>query len=302
MNNPHTHHSTHSASVATNTVTQPSQLNQSALGSSALPPMLLAMVMVSIVLLILVGGSLFCFPAFAQSYWVWPLKPFNTRFLGAIYLTSLMGLVSLVLSRRVALARLIIPMMAVFTTIVLMVSCLQLQQFNAERRATDLWFWLYLVDCVGAGYYCGYLRTQHCPGLRRLPTPWAVGLGVQSGILGAYGLSLLLAPAATGSGWLWPLDVFHAQLYSAIFLAGSVGSALLSRWTTAIATKTLGVIQVTFSSLVLLGTWVVDRDVQGIDWNLVVNWAWVGAIALLGLMGLGLIKQSVDAVKSAADG
>ncbi|MEO1446479.1 MAG: hypothetical protein AAFV46_09625, partial [Cyanobacteria bacterium J06635_11] len=102
-------------------MTQPSQLNQSALGSSALPPMLLAMVMVSIVLLILVGGSLFCFPAFAQSYWVWPLKPFNTRFLGAIYLTSLMGLVSLVLSRRVALARLIIPMMAVFTTIVLMV-------------------------------------------------------------------------------------------------------------------------------------------------------------------------------------
>ncbi|NJM99206.1 MAG: hypothetical protein HC800_20560 [Phormidesmis sp. RL_2_1] len=285
----------------TGTTTRPSPLGRSQLRSLALPPMLLTMVMASIVLLILVGGTLFCFPEFAQSRWVWPLKPFNTRFLGAIYLTALVGLVSLVISRRVALTRLIMPMMAVFTTIVLMVSCLQLQQFEPGRRATDIWFWLYLVDCVGAGYYCGYFSAYHFPRLRRLPGLWPIGLGVQSGILGVYGWSLLFSPVAAGSAWLWPLDVFHAQLYSAIFLAGSLGSALLSRRATTAETKTLGAIQVTFSSLVLLGIWLVDRVAQRIDWGLWVSWAWVGAIALLGLIGLGLISQSSLGAKTATD-
>jgi len=278
--------------TATNVTAEPWQLSQARSQPTTLPPILLALTATSIVLLIVVGGALFCFPSFAQSHWLWPLKPFNTRFLGAIYLTALVGLSSLVFSRRIALARLVIPMMWVFTTVVLMVSCLQLQQFNAQRKATDIWFWLYLVDCVGASYYWGYIRFHHFSGLRRLPAPWSAVLGVQSGILGAYGLSLLLTPAATGSAWLWPLDVFHAQLYSSIFLTGAVGSALLSRWATAAEARALGAVQVTFSSFVLLGIWLVDREVQTIDWGLFVNWAWVSAIALLGLIGLGLIKQS----------
>lgn len=300
MTIPHTHHSKQSG-LATGTASEPSQLGQSQLHSSALPPWLLAMVMVSIVLLIMVGGALFCFPDLAQSRWVWPLKPYNTRFLGAIYLTSLVGLASLVLSRGVALTRLIIPMTSVFTTIVLMVSCLDLQQFNPGRRATDLWFWLYLVDCVGITYYWGYFRSHNYLGLRRLPALWPVGLGVQSGLLGAYGLSLLLSPVAAGGAWLWPLDVFHAQLYSALFLAGAIGSALLSRRATAAEARSLGAIQVTFSSLVLLGIGLVDREVQGIKWGLLVNWAWVGAIALLGIVGLGLIKQSRNVAQKAGD-
>ena len=266
--------------------------------SSKIPPLLLALVMVSVVLLIIVGGSLFFLPELAQSRWVWLLLPFNTRFLGAIYLTALVGLASLVLSRRVALTRLVVSMMWVFTTGVLLVSCLQLQQFNAGRRATDIWFWLYLVDCIGATYYLGYFREHNFLGLRRLPTPWAVGLGIQAGILGAYGLSLLFFPVPAGSGWLWPLDVFHAQLYSSIFLTGAVGSALLSRWATAAEMKALGAVQVTFSSFTLLGIWLVDREVQGIDWGLFVSWAWVGAIVLLGIVGLGLIKQSGRIIKT----
>ncbi|MEM6597948.1 MAG: hypothetical protein AAF635_07235 [Cyanobacteria bacterium P01_C01_bin.69] len=258
-----------------------------------LPLILQILTITSIVLLIVVGGALFCFPEVSQARWVWPLKPFNIRFLGAIYLSALVGLASLFLSRRGALIRLIIPMMWVFTTVVLMVSCLQLQQFSPGRRATDIWFWLYLVDAIGATYYWGHFKSHSFLGLRRLPKPWAIGLSVQAGILGAYGLSLLFFPASTGSGWLWPLDVFHAQLYSSIFLTGAVGSALVARRTTATELKALGAVQITFSGFSLLGTWLVDKEVQRINWGLFVNWAWVGAIALLGIIGIALIKQSV---------
>ncbi|MEL6553767.1 MAG: hypothetical protein AAFQ63_09955 [Cyanobacteria bacterium J06621_11] len=282
----------HATRLATSPVLQSPKINQSQSQSAAVPPILLTLASISIVLLIIVGGTLFCLPEFSQSRWLWDLKPFNTRFLGAIYLTALVGLASLMLSRRAAMARLVVPMMWVFTTIVLLVSCLQLQQFTPERRATDIWFWLYIVDCLGATYYWGYFRRHTFIGLRKLPTPWALGLGVQSGLLGAYGLSLFFSPVAAGGAWLWPLDVFHSQLYSSIFLTGAVGSAILSRQTTAAEVRALGAVQVTFSSLTLLGLWLVDKEVQGIDWSLVTNWAWVGAIALLGLVGLGLIRQS----------
>jgi len=261
--------------------------------NALLPPLLLTLVTISIILLIIVGGGLFFFPKFSQPRWLWPLTPFNTRFLGAIYLTALVSLSSLVLAKRETLTRLVMPMMWVFTTVVLTVSCLQLQQFAASRKATDIWFVLYLVDCIAASYYLGYYRHQSYEGLRRLSKSWSIGLGLQAGLLGAYGLGLLLLPATVGSWWPWPLDAFHSQLYSSIFLTGAVGAAILSFKATAIELKALGAIQVTFSSLVLVGIWVVDRAVNKIDWSALGNWAWVGAIALLGIAGLALIRQSL---------
>ncbi|MEO0767962.1 MAG: hypothetical protein AAFY72_00795 [Cyanobacteria bacterium J06649_4] len=257
-----------------------------------LPRLLLALVLFSVVLLIPVGGGLFFFPEFFGPLWPWALTPFNLRFLGAIYLTSLVGLLSLVLAKRASPVRLILPMMWVFTTVVLLVSCLHLEQFAPTRRITDIWFWLYFVDCVGTSYYMGYSRQQTLMQGRRLPTRWSVGLSLQAGLIGAYGLGLLIFPETTSSAWSWPLDTFHARLYSAIFLAGAVASALLSRHAQAIECRALGLVQVTFSLLVIAGMWVVDRAVDKIDWSLGSNWLWLLVMALFGIVGLGLIYQS----------
>lgn len=257
-----------------------------------LPPILVAIAITSLLLTLTVGSALLFFPGVIQPRWVWPLKPYNTRFLGAIYLTASVGFISLLSGRRSAMARLIVPMFFVFTTNALMVSCLQLQQFSGARRATDIWFWLYLLDCAGSAYYLGYYRQHAFLGLRRLPQLWSAVLGGQAGLMGAYGLSLLFFPVAAGSRWLWPLDIFHSQLYSSIFLAGAVGAAVLLRRATASELTALGTIQLVFSSLSLFGVWVVDREIQGIDWSLLTSWGWVGAITLLGIAGLGLIWQS----------
>lgn len=257
-----------------------------------LPTLLRILAWVSIGLLVLVGGGLFFLPNFLGPVWVWPLTPFNLRFLGAIYLTSLVALLSLVVARQAALARLIVPMMWVFTTVVLLVSCLHLEQFSAGRRATDIWFWLYLVDCVGASYYLGYFRQQSFAGLRRLPRAWSWLLGIQAGLIGAYGLGLLMFPEVTSSTWSWPLDAFHARLYSAIFLTGAIASTLLSRGATAIECRALGIVQIAFSALVLIGTFVVDQEVNKIDWSLPINLTWLVVMALFGLVGIALIYQS----------
>ena len=256
-----------------------------------LPALLLILSIISIVFLVFVGGGLFFFPVSWRPIWLWSLTPFNIRFLGAIYLTSLVALLSLVLARKAALIRLIVPMMWVFTTVVTLVSCLHLEQFDANRTTTDIWFWLYLVDCVGASYYLGYFKQKSFEGLYRLPLGWSIGLGLQAGLLGAYGLGLLIFPETTSSSWTWPLDIFHARLYSSIFLTGAIGSAILSRRAKSIECTALGVIQATFSGLVLAGVWIVDREVDKIDWSLSSNWVWLGAIALLGIVGVGLTQQ-----------
>lgn len=264
---------------------------------ASIPVPLFVMALISSLLLLLVGGSLFFFPEFARSRWVWSLTPFNTRFLGAIYLTALVGLSILLATRRALPARLIVLMMWVFTTVVLVVSCLQTGQFNLARRATAIWFGLYAADCLGASDYLWHYRQRTFNELKHLPRYWTRYLQLQAVFLGVYGLGLLLLPAQFGLLWPWPLDTFHCQLYSSIFLTGAAGAALLTRQTTAMELGALGLIQAALSSFVIAGVVVVDLAVRKIDWGLFSNWIWMGAFVLLGIAGLGMLWEARQHLK-----
>ncbi|MEM9007908.1 MAG: hypothetical protein AAGE59_30905 [Cyanobacteria bacterium P01_F01_bin.86] len=259
---------------------------------TAFPVPLVVLALISSLLLLLVGGSLFFFPDVARSRWVWSLTPFNTRFLGAIYLTAFVGLAILLVTRRALPARLIVLMTWVFTSVVLLVSCLQTGQFNLARRATALWFGLYAADCLGSSYYLWHYGRRRFTELKRLPRYWVLYLQLQAGLLGVYGLGLLFLPVQFGLVWPWPLDAFHSQLYSSIFLVGAAGAALLAWQTTAAELWALGTVQIALSSFVIAGVAIVDVVVRKIDWGLLGNWMWMGAFALLGIMGLGMIVQS----------
>lgn len=265
-------------------------VTQNATASVPMPLFIIALI--SSLLLVLVGGSLFFFPEVARSRWVWSLTPFNTRFLGAIYLTSLVGLSILLVTRRVLSVRLIVPMMWIFTTVVFVVSCLQIEQFDLARRATAIWFGLYAADCIGSGYYLWHYRRQIFMVSGHLPRHWHLYLQLQAAFMGIYGFGLLLLPTQFGSFWPWPLDVFHCQLYSAIFLAGAAGSALLTRQATPMQLWLLGLIQTTLSGLVLTGVVIVDIAVRAINWVSFSNWAWMGAFALLGIVGIALMLEA----------
>ncbi|MDB9527004.1 hypothetical protein PN498_13470 [Oscillatoria sp. CS-180] len=262
--------------------------------TALIPAPLFIMALISSVLLLLVGGGLFFVPEFARPRWVWSLTPFNTRFLGAVYLTALIGLSFLLVTRRALSARLIVPLMWVFTTVVLVVSFLHVGQFDPARRATAIWFGVYGADCLGSSYYLGrygkhmFAASEHVPGL------WKRYLWLQAIFLGVYGLGLLLLPARFGLFWPWPLDAFHCQIYSAMFLTGATGAALLARHATALEFWAFGLIQATLSGFVVAGVVIVDRAVRKIDWESFGNWAWMGAFVLLGLAGLAMVWESLQ--------
>src|SRR5689334_16882101 len=83
-----------------------------------------------VVLVLLIGGGLFFMPAAIQPRWLWPLPPFHTRFLGAIYLAQMVGVVFLLISNRYAPARLAIPLGILFTAHVSIVSLLNSRLFD----------------------------------------------------------------------------------------------------------------------------------------------------------------------------
>ena len=265
--------------------------------AASMPMPLVIMALISSLLLLLVGGSLFFFPEFARSRWVWSLTPFNTRFLGAIYLASLVALSMLLVTHRRALAsRLMVPMMWVFTTVVLVVSCLQIEQFDLTRRTTAIWFGVYAADCLGSSYYLWHYRKPIFTVSQPLPRRWQRYLQWQAAVLGVYGFGLLLLPAQFGLFWPWPLDALHCQLYSAMFLTGAAGAALLARQATAMELWAFGLIQLTLSGLVLVGVVIVDLAVRRINWGSFGNWAWMGAVLLLAIAGLALVLASRSAI------
>ena len=265
--------------------------------AASMPMPLVIMALISSLLLLLVGGSLFFFPEFARPRWVWSLTPFNTRFLGAIYLASLVALSMLLVTHRRALAiRLMVPMMWVFTTVVLVVSCLQIEQFDLTRRTTAIWFGVYAADCLGSSYYLWHYRKPIFTVSQPLPRRWQRYLQWQAAILGVYGFGLLLLPAQFGLFWPWPLDALHCQLYSGMFLTGAAGAALLARQATAMEIWAFGLIQLTLSGLVLAGVVIVDITVRRINWGSFGNWAWMGAVLLVAIAGLALIWASRPAI------
>jgi len=101
-----------------------------------MPTGFISAIAISALLLVLVGGALFFFPEFARPRWVWKIAPYNTGFLGAVYLSALVPLSVLLWVRRWSPARAILPMLWTFVTQLLVVSFLYSEAFDFQRRAT----------------------------------------------------------------------------------------------------------------------------------------------------------------------
>src|SRR5689334_1775020 len=84
--------------------------------------LLRAVTAVEALVLLVAGGGLFLLPAVLRPLWPWTLPPFNAAYLGAVYLASLTAAALVVWSGRWSPARVVVPMILLFTAAVLAVS------------------------------------------------------------------------------------------------------------------------------------------------------------------------------------
>lgn len=258
-----------------------------------LTPLLRAMTFIEVLVLITAGGGLFFLTDLTRAQWPWNIRPFNAHFVGAVYLASLMSVAIMFINGRWVAARLVLPMLFTFTSIVFVMSLLKLDTFLYDRWTTWVWFILYLVLPLNAAYhlwlYRRLLSVEPTP-----PQPWVrYALLIMGSVMGAYGLVQFFAPEAASAFWPWKIDAFHGQMYSATFVTAAVGAFVLSlRATAPIEYFTLGLTYGILGFFCILGLVIVDASAHAVDWGAAGTWLWVVAFALTLIVGLVLLWQS----------
>lgn len=259
-----------------------------------------ALTAVEIVVLFVFGGGLFFLPGLLEPLWPWQLTPFNTRFLGAIYLGSLVATIAVVRWPRWSPARIVVAAVSLFSGVVLLVSAIERARF-LPIFSTGIWFLVYLMIFTNAFYHL-WLYRQLPPAD---PTPPASPLNgyllVQGVCLGLYSFGLLIAPETFSSFWPWRLDDFHGRMYSVEFFAPAIASLMLWRAAAREELLVLGWTQILGSLFAVAGLVIVDAAQHRVDWSQPGTWLWIGIFAALFGTGIWMVRRTQAVEQVARD-
>lgn len=160
----------------------------------------------------------------------WLVPPLHARFIGAIYLAAAVMLVWSFFARQVQEVAIVVIVSVLWTGWLLLVSLLNLGQFDWARPPVWFWFFAYIAYPV-MGARLAWLHRQAPPLAKaRRVDPWVPGyLMAQSFLLLVLAGCLFVAPTWMASLWPWKVSPLLAQIYSGPFLAYGVGSLLLAR-------------------------------------------------------------------------
>ncbi|RWO89105.1 hypothetical protein [Mesorhizobium sp.] len=249
-------------------------------------PAALRLFSVVVIIVLIVGAGLFFAPVLVKPCWPWAVTPFNARFLGGFYTAEMVVMAALVVWNRWSPGRLVLVMAFIFTAIVSVASFINLGYFNFERKAPWLWFLVYLASVAVSGLFLWRARARPSAKGVTLNPVWRGYMPVESAVLGLYGVGLLLFPLTFGSIWPWPIDAFHAQVYSAIFLAGAGGIYLVWRSAPREELLVLGLAQFLVGLLAILGLVITDAAVHRIDWTATGTLCWLALFGWIGISGV----------------
>jgi len=200
--------------------------------SSENPPIPLFLRLVTAVesVVVFAGGLLLFFtPDIAQSLWAWPIPPFNSRFVGALYFAAFFPLIILVFNPRWIPGRFVLWLIFVFTTLIMVVMIVHWNSFAWDRPSTYLVFWpLYFFLPINSAIFLFRSRGMEIQTASNLPSAWRGFLFAVTFFSGLYGLGLLFAPEPLTSFWPWHVDAFHARIYASAFVTPAVGAWILN--------------------------------------------------------------------------
>ena len=196
-------------------------------------------------LALLVGLRGFFTPGQVDAAIPWLVPPLHARFLGAMYLSGATFMIGCLFARRWSEVRVVVPMIAIWTGTLFLVSLLHLSEFDLARRQSWVWFAAYLVYPLIAAWLTWRMRAADPAGMadaadtadparmaappHRLPAWLLIYLRVQGIVMTLLALALLLVPARVVPVWPWKLPLLLGQLYAAPFLSYGIGSLLLAR-------------------------------------------------------------------------
>lgn len=171
-------------------------------------------------------------PARSDAGIPWRLPPLCATLLGAMYFSGAVFNGTCMCARRWADVRVIMPMIAMWTGGLAIISVFYLSAFDFSRTQVLTWFAAYTIYPSIALVLMWVHRQER--GVYSLDAPvlpaWVRRyLLAQGGVMVAVGLALLVAPETMLRLWPWGTGRMMLQLYAAPLLSYGIGSFILRR-------------------------------------------------------------------------
>jgi hypothetical protein len=241
--------------------------------------------------LLVAGVGLLVLPSIVGPEWPWELTRFNALLLGGIYSAALVATVITVRVGRWAPARIVFPMIALFTTIVLVVTLVNLDRLETGKYSTWIWILLYVVIPANALFHIWLCRNLKPYDPNPMAARQRAVLLLPTIFVGLYGLALLIAPTESAGFWPWSIDAFHGRMYSVAYLTPALGAILLWNAAAAIERLALGLTMAVGGLVPIVGLVVIDMQKDNVAWGLG-TWLWLGSFLVLFLSGAGMASRS----------
>lgn len=186
----------------------------------------------------------------------WQVPLLHARFLGSMYLSGMVFMIGCMLVRRWSEVRVVVPMVAIWTGMLFVVSLLHLDQFDPSRLQVWIWFGAYFAYPLIAVWLAWRHRadTSHPEPSAPLPAWVRRYLTAQGALVTLLALALLVAPTAMMALWPWKATPLLLQIYASPFLSYGLGSLLLARQQVWAEIRVGVVATFVFSALVLIAS------------------------------------------------
>ena len=152
--------------------------------------------------------------------WV-ELPPLHARFVGVLYLFGAVYMIGSILARRWSQVSPTLPAIAIFTSLLLLVTLLNLEAFDFDLGPVWVWTLSYIILPTVALGLLWTARNRDVPPVQGpAVAPWArTFLRAQAGVFALLGILLLVARGVMVDVWPWPISEGLAQFYGGPFLA-----------------------------------------------------------------------------------
>ncbi len=178
--------------------------------------------------------GVFCYFVPTLSDWgiPWLLPPLCATFLGSMYLSGGAITLSCMRSRRWSEIRAVMPMIAIWTGGLTVVSLFYLPAYDWAKTQVWVWFGAYIsfpLIAMGLMWRHRAAKDNSSAGEPQIEKWVKAYLIAQGTMLTVVSLALLFAPGLMQSLWPWKTGLMMLQLYSAPFLSYGLGSFILAR-------------------------------------------------------------------------
>ena len=218
----------------------------------------------------------------------WMVPPLHARFLGAMYFSGATFMVGCMLARRWAEVRVILPMIAIWTGMLFIVSLFYLNEFDYSHTQVWVWFSAYFFYPIIALWLMWQERATDMSPTGAVLPKWAnTYLLGQGSLVTILALGLLFLPNFMVTVWPWKITPLLAQLYSAPFLSYGIGSLMLARRQRWLEIRVAVTAMLVFAVFVLLAS-IIHLELFSIADT--ADWLWLGSFTLAVLM-LGFLTN-----------